>query len=109
MKLKKLQLYLKLTRFHSSILTAFAPVCTAAALGLQISILHYIGLFFIGILFHIFLFVLNEVRDIDIDKTSDSLKNKPLVDGSIPITNAKILVYSTIILERISKILLYLF
>jgi len=95
---KKIRLYLKLARLHSSVLTGLAPICTAAALDVKLSIFHYIELFLIGIIFHIYLFVLNEVRDVEIDKTSDSLKSKPLVDGSISIKNAKLLVYCSIVL-----------
>ena len=90
--------YLKLGRTHSAVLTGLAPVCTALATGENLSIYHYLELFFIGFLFHLCLFVLNEIKDIDIDKTSQNLSGKPLVDGSIKIKNAKIVVVLSIVI-----------
>lgn len=94
----KIQTYLRLTRIHSAVLTALAPVCTAAAMGHTLPLSHYLELFLIGILFHVYLFVLNEVQDVSIDKQSKSLAGKPLVDGSITLKNAKIVVFSSVAL-----------
>lgn len=99
---KKLKLYLKLGRVHSSVLTALAPAVAAAATGVSLSIYHYLELFLIGFLFHIFLFVYNELCDVTIDKTSKNLKGKPLVDGSINLRSAK----STVILSIVLILLL---
>lgn len=90
--------YLRLGRIHSAILTGFAPVCTAAAIGISLPLQHYLKLFLIGFIFHIYLFILNEVQDVEIDKTSTSLTKKPLVDGTISLKNAKLIVYSSVIL-----------
>lgn len=98
MYLGTLKAYFRLGRIHSAVLTGLAPVVTAAATGISLSIFHYVELFLIGFLFHIFLFVYNELRDINIDKISKDLKDKPLVDGSITETNAKILVILSIAL-----------
>ena len=98
MYLNTIKAYFRLGRIHSAVLTGLAPVVTAAATGLSLSIYHYVGLFLIGFLFHIFLFVYNEVRDINIDKASKDLKDKPLVDGSISETNAKIVVILSVAL-----------
>ena len=83
--------YLKLARIHSAVLTGLTPVCAAIATGLVRSVWHYFELFFIGILFHVYLFVLNEIRDVDIDRTSKNLAGKPLVEGMIEIRNAKLM------------------
>jgi len=103
----KIKLNLKLARIHSSVLTGLAPVCTAAAIGVSLSISHYIQLFIVGLLFHIFLFVLNELKDIEIDKTSLELSKKPLVEGTISLKNAKIFVIFSIILIFISSFVFF--
>jgi len=90
--------YLRLARIHSSVLTGLTTCVVAVATGIKLSIYHYIKLFLIGIIFHIFLFVYNEICDISIDKTSDKLKNKPLIDGSVKVFNAKLMVLLSIIL-----------
>lgn len=98
MYLNTVKAYFRLGRIHSAVLTGLAPVVTAAATGASLSIFHYVELFLIGLLFHIFLFVYNELRDINIDKISKDLKDKPLVDGSITLKNAKIVVFSSVAL-----------
>lgn len=98
MLLKKIRTYFKLARLHSAVLSGLAPVCTAAAVGVSLPLNHYLELFLIGFLFHIYLFVLNEVRDVEIDRTSNNLIRKPLVDGTISLRNAKLIVFSSAIL-----------
>ncbi len=94
---KTIPAYLRLGRVHSAVLTGFAPVVTAAAVGMPLPLIHYVELFFIGILFHLFLFIYNEVRDVGIDKTSKDLTHKPLVEGYISEKKAKVIVLSAII------------
>lgn len=103
----KIRLYLRLGRVHSSVLTALAPAVAAAATGLSLSIYHYLELFLIGILFHIFLFVYNELCDVTIDKTSKTLKGKPLVDGSIEVRSAKLIVILSIVLILLLNIVFF--
>ena len=95
MYLNKIRTYFRLGRIHSAVLTGLAPVCTAAATGVTLSIYHYIELFLIGFLFHVYLFVLNELQDVRVDKTSKDLKSKPLVDGSISVRGARAVVISS--------------
>ena len=99
--------YLRLGRIHSSVLTGITPCVAAAATGATLSIYHYLELFIIGIIFHIFLFVYNELRDIPIDKTSDKLKGKPLVDGSVTVGSAKKMVILSIVLISILTIVFF--
>lgn len=95
----KIRTYLTLSRIHSSVLTGFTPCVVAVATGNTLSVYHYLELFIIGIIFHIFLFVYNELYDLSIDKASDSLKGKPLVDGSATEGNAKtIVILSSVII-----------
>ena len=84
-----IRIYLRLGRIHSAVLTGLAPAVAAAATGTSLSIYHYLELFLIGLLFHFYLFVYNELRDIAVDKTSEKLKGKPLVNGAIAIKSAK--------------------
>lgn len=94
---RTVQAYLRLGRVHSAVLTGFAPVVTAVSVGVALPLVHYIGLFFIGLLFHLFLFVYNEVRDVSIDKTSKHLMHKPLVEGRISEKKAKVIVAVSIV------------
>ena len=107
MSLDTIKKYLRLGRIHSSVLTGVTPCVAAAATGVTLSIYHYLELFIIGILFHIFLFVYNELRDITIDKASDKLKGKPLVDGSVTVRNAKTIVILSIALALILTIVFF--
>ncbi|HUT00668.1 MAG TPA: UbiA family prenyltransferase [Candidatus Thermoplasmatota archaeon] len=90
--------YCKLGRIHSAVLTGLAPVCTAAATGITLSLYHYLELFLIGFLFHMYLFVFNEVQDVEIDKFSKDLKSKPLINGSIRLRGARAVVISSCVL-----------
>lgn len=98
MYLSKIKTYLRLGRIHSAVLTGLAPVCAAAATGITISLYHYLELFLIGFLFHVYLFVLNEVQDVKIDKISKDLKSKPLVNGSVSVRGARAVVISSFVL-----------
>lgn len=99
--------YLRLGRIHSSVLTGVIPCVVAAATGATLSIYHYFGLFIIGLILHISGFIYNEIRDITIDKTSNSLKGKPLVDGSASVRNAKTIVILSIIITLILTIVFF--
>lgn len=98
---KTIKDHLKLIRIHSAVLSAIATVCIAASTGEKLTIYHYIELFCIGILFHIYFFTLNELKDIEFDKKSKDLSAKPLVDGSIKIKNARYIIISSVILVLI--------
>jgi 4-hydroxybenzoate polyprenyltransferase len=103
----RLRKYLRLTRIHSAVLTSLTPVVAAAAANASLPIYHYIQLFLIGLLFHFYIFIYNELRDISIDKTSEKLKEKPLIDGSVTVKNAKIIIVSSIILILILTIVFF--
>jgi len=103
----KLRKYLRLSRIHSAVLTGLTPVVAAAAANASLPIYHYLQLFLIGLLFHFYLFIYNELRDISIDKTSEKLKEKPLIDGSVTVKNAKIIIVSSIVLILILTIVFF--
>lgn len=74
--------YLRLFRLHTGAATASAPLIGGLIMG-QRDLPALVVLFVIGIFYHIFGFVLNEYIDVNIDKKSLDLKEKPLVSGSI--------------------------
>lgn len=104
---KKIKNYLKLIRIHSAVLSGVAPVCVAASTGVNITIFHYIELFVIGLLVHTYFFVLNEIKDVEFDKKSKSLSEKPLLDGSINIKQAYYLVISSVVLVLIFSLIFF--
>ena len=79
--------YLKLFRLQTGATTALAPIIgylvIASQTGYQIVLTELVLLFIIGILMHIFVFVLNEYIDLDVDRLSPDLSKKPLVSGTI--------------------------
>jgi 4-hydroxybenzoate polyprenyltransferase len=79
--------YLKLFRLQTGATTALAPIIgylvIAAQTGYQIVLTELALLFIIGILMHIFVFVLNEYIDLDVDRLAPDLAKKPLVSGTI--------------------------
>jgi len=74
--------YLRLLRLQTGAATASAPLVGGLIMG-QRYINSLVVLFILGIFYHIFGFVLNEYMDIEIDKKSSDLKDKPLVSGTI--------------------------
>ena len=81
--ISKITEYLRLFRLQTAAATATSPLLAGLVAG-QRDISPLFILFFIGILYHIFGFVLNEYFDIDVDKKSPDLNEKPLVSGKIP-------------------------
>jgi 4-hydroxybenzoate polyprenyltransferase len=74
--------HLRLLRLQTAAATASAPLIGGLVMNQRDPFLLFV-LFLTGILYHIFGFVLNEYIDIEADKKSDDLKEKPLVSGSI--------------------------
>lgn len=92
--------YARLGRIHSSVLSGLAPAIGAMVMGLDELVLILI-IFLIGIMTHIFGFTANEVIDLEIDKRSPDLKDKPLVKGTITRSGALTYLASSIILAYI--------
>ena len=80
--------YLRLVRVHSAAFTAVVIIIGCLIMMKQYNLLHLSLLFIIGILSHIFIFVLNEYADMRVDEKSQYLKEKPLVSGAIPKNHA---------------------
>lgn len=79
--------YLRLLRPQGASATAAAILIGSLIMGLRDPFLLSI-LFIIGVLSHIFVFVLNDFADIKVDKESKDLQNKPLISGAIPKSSA---------------------
>lgn len=79
--------YLKLARSFNAVLTGVSPVMGAIAME-QYNILTLLLLFLVGFLGHTFGFVLNDIIDYKIDKTSKEISDRPLVSGTISIGKA---------------------
>ncbi len=98
--------YLRLLRFHTSAATASAPLIGGLIAG-QREIIPLFVLLVIGILYHIYGFVLNEYIDIEVDKKSIELHKKPLVSGSIPVKHAGFIVLFSSIFACVLTIVIF--
>jgi len=94
--IKTIREYFSLLRIQTGATTATAPLLGGLVMG-QRDGSHLIVLFIIGLLYHIFGFVLNEYSDIEVDKKSIDLKNKPLVSGNITKNKALFIVIISIV------------
>ena len=79
--------YLKLSRSFNAVLTGVSPVMGAIAME-QYNIITLFLLFLIGFFGHTYGFVLNDIIDYNIDKTSKEISDRPLVSGTISIKKA---------------------
>lgn len=86
----KILAYLRLLRFHAGVSEALFFLFGALIVGQRDPFLLLI-IFIIGLLYHIYGHVLNDYADIEVDKQSSELKNKPLVSGVIPKEHAIII------------------
>ncbi|MFO7678005.1 MAG: UbiA prenyltransferase family protein [Thermoplasmatota archaeon] len=88
----KIREYLKLARSFNAVLTGISPVMGAIAMQqYDLSILFL--LFLVGFLGHTYGFVLNDIVDYKIDKSSKEIKDRPLISGTISLKNAKLFAY----------------
>jgi 4-hydroxybenzoate polyprenyltransferase len=86
--------YLKLARSFNAVLTGVSPVIGAIAMEqYNISILFL--LFLVGFLGHTYGFVLNDIIDYRLDKSSKEISDRPLISGTISIKKAKIFAFSS--------------
>ena len=86
--------YLKLARSFNAVLTGISPVMGAIAMEFY-NIPMLFLLFLVGFFGHIFGFVLNDIIDYRIDKSSKEISDRPLISGTISIKNAWIFAISS--------------
>jgi 4-hydroxybenzoate polyprenyltransferase len=92
----KLVGYFRLMRFQSAASESLLILIGALLMG-QHDPWPLLILFCIGVLFHIYGFVLNDYADIEVDKKSVDLKKKPLVSGLIPTQHALIIIIVAVV------------
>jgi len=83
-------------RFHAGISEVLFFIFGALIVGQRDPFLLSI-VFIIGLLYHIYGHVLNDYADIEVDRQSSELTNKPLVSGVIPKENALIITIASIV------------
>ena len=98
--------YLRLLRLQTGAATTTTPILGALVMG-QRNIEDFIILFFIALFYHIFGFVLNEYADIEVDKKSVDLNNKPLVKGSISKNSALTIISISLLITIILTVNFY--
>ena len=81
--IETLREYAKLIRLQSLGVSTTSVIGALAVSGFVLDPDHFIILFGIGLLAQIFGFVLNDLMDLDLDKTSSYLTERPLVKGTI--------------------------
>jgi len=110
----RLKQFITLLRLQTGATTAIAPVTgyilaviLKTGLITNVKFPELIILFIIGIFIHIFLFVYNEVRDVDIDRLSPDLKKKPLVSGIISEWEGLAVVYASLMINAVLVLLFF--
>jgi 4-hydroxybenzoate polyprenyltransferase len=97
--------YLRLFRFHAVSMETTIILIGALLMGQRDLVILSI-IFLIGLFGHICGYVLNDYADIEVDKISHELREKPLVSGTIPKNNALIIGFITAL---ISYLLVFIF
>jgi len=82
--------YARLMRLKAMGISTIAVFGALSVKG-SLEIWHFLLLFLIGIPFNILGFVFNDIIDLEIDKKSKELSERPLVKGTVPIRAAKII------------------
>jgi len=105
--------YIRLFRLQTGAITAVAPVAgyiimSTLKTDLDLDWLIAGLIFIIGVFMHIFIFVLNEYIDVDIDRLSPDLSEKPLVKGSVSMQGALAVVITSVSLTYILTFIYFL-
>jgi 4-hydroxybenzoate polyprenyltransferase len=90
--------YLKLARSFNAVLTGISPVMGAISME-QYDLITLFILFLIGFFGHTYGFVLNDIIDYEVDKTSKDIRDRPLISGTISIKKAWIFAILSMILS----------
>jgi 4-hydroxybenzoate polyprenyltransferase len=93
----KILMYFQLMRFHAGISEALFFIFGALIVGQRDPFLIFI-ICVVGLLYHIYGHVLNDYADIEVDRQSSELINKPLVSGVIPKEHALVIIIASIVL-----------
>lgn len=101
--------WLKLTRAQAGAATAITSVFGAILLmpENQVDLVHLLILFFIGLSYHFYGFVLNEYADIKVDSYAKELTQKPLIKGTIKKEHAVFTAISAILMGFAASVVLF--
>jgi 4-hydroxybenzoate polyprenyltransferase len=94
----KIREYLKLARSFNAVLTGISPVMGAIAMECY-DIVTLFLLFIAGFLGHTYGFVLNDIIDYKIDKSSTEISDRPLISGTISLKKAWIFAISSMVVS----------
>ena len=97
---------IKLTRPYGMLFLGFAPVFGALSNG-QFDVFHLSLLLIIGVLGHIFVFVQNDYYDIETDRQSKYVVQRPLTSGAVSRTYARILFLSSFFLSIVFTVIFF--
>ena len=100
--------YLILIRPYGILFLGFTPVFCAIAAG-ENSLIHLSILLIIGLLIHIFTFVQNDFYDVEIDKKSTYVSDRPYVKCNISTKKIKIIIASSFLLCLIISMFIFSF
>jgi len=98
--------YLRLFRFHAVSMETTIILIGALIMGQRDLLLLFV-VFLIGLFGHICGYVLNDYADLEVDKKSHELKEKPLVSGIIPKNNALIIAFIAALVSYILTIFFF--
>ena len=94
----RLREFSKLIRLQSLGVSTPPVVGALTVTGAALHVADFIVLFFIGFLSQVFGFILNDLADLELDKSSDYLSERPLIKGTVSQNQAKILLVVCFIL-----------
>jgi 4-hydroxybenzoate polyprenyltransferase len=95
--------YIKLIRPYGILFIGFTPVFGALCNG-EFDVSRLSVLLLIGLLGHIFVFVQNDVYDVEIDRQSKYVMQRPLTSGGVSRTNARILYLGSLFLSVVLSV-----
>ncbi len=95
--------YIKLIRPYGILFIGFTPVFGALCNG-EFNLFHLSVLLLIGLLGHIFVFVQNDVYDVEVDRQSKYVMQRPLTSGGVSSTNARILFLGSFFLSVVLSV-----
>ena len=90
--------YLKLARSFNAVLTGVSPVMGAISMK-QYDLFNLFLLFLVGFFGHTYGFVLNDIMDYKLDKTSKEISDRPLISGTISLRNAWVFAFFSMIVS----------
>ena len=102
----KLFAYFRLMRIQSGAAESLLLLLGALTMG-QRNLVVLTVIFFIGLLYHIDGFISNEYADVEVDRLSSELQNKPLVSGIVSKKHALIVAWAACIGAYLLTILFF--